>query len=166
MMDNSKSMFTSNVIIICTPLEGLGFILILEKCQLNPGYTCKFLGLYFNSVSMCVELPDTKRSKISKLIVKLKKKEKCGMREFNSFVGLFVSSCPAVRYGLPYTKSFEREKFLWLNNSHGNYDEDMSLSEILLEDFTWWQNNIIYAYQPIRKYNYCRGFLWVKVFCQ
>ena len=102
-----------------------------------------------------MELPDTKRVKISELIVKFKKKKKCSIREFSSFVGLLVSSCPAVRYGVLYTKSFEREKFLWLEHAHGDYNGNMNLSETLFDDFSWWQNNIMQGYQPIRQFNYC-----------
>jgi len=53
-------------------------------------------------------------------------------------IGSLVSVCPAVKYGLLYTKAFERKKFLALNESDNNFRAKLSISSELDEDFNWW----------------------------
>ncbi|XP_063635082.1 uncharacterized protein LOC134805796 [Cydia splendana] len=48
-----------------------------------------------------------------------------------------VAACPAIEYGLLYTKEFERCKFLNLKDDD-NYDRHMTLPDTLLPDFHWW----------------------------
>jgi len=62
---------------------------------------------------------------------------RCSIREFASFIGSLVSVCPAVQYGLLYTKRFEREKFLALVNNNEDYSAKMDISLHLQEDFRW-----------------------------
>lgn len=72
------------------------------------------------------------------------------IRDFAKFVGTLISACPAVAYGWLYTKLFEREKFLALQNSNGNYDAIMKISSYLKQDFQWWIDNIATSVNVIR----------------
>lgn len=66
------------------------------------------------------------------------RKPRCSIREFASFIGLLVSVCPAVQYGLLYTKQFEREKFLSLSRCNEDFSATMEIPGHLQEDFSWW----------------------------
>ena len=55
-------------------------------------------------------------------------------------IGSLISICPAVQYGLLYTKGFEREKLLALQNNNENYEKSMDISRHLKNDFNWWVN--------------------------
>lgn len=52
-------------------------------------------------------------------------------------IGSLVSICPAVQYGLLYTRKFERE-FLTLLKSDGDFMAKMKISPHLAGDFQWW----------------------------
>lgn len=55
-------------------------------------------------------------------------------------IGSLISICPAVRYGLLYTKNFEREKFLSLSKNNDSYAACMHIADYLRSDFEWWLN--------------------------
>ncbi|XP_066600089.1 uncharacterized protein [Prorops nasuta] len=96
-------------------LGRLGFILNKEKCELIPSKVIKFLGCIFDSENI----------------------------NFAEFIGVLVAASPAVKYGLVYTKRFEREKFLALEQATGNYDRFMVFSRELFADFEWGIHNIM-----------------------
>lgn len=135
-------------------LESLGFILNLEKCQLRPSTTCKFLGFMLNSAEMQVELTDKKRQTILRLAQKFKNQKQCKIRDLARFLGILVAACPAVKYGPLYTKRLERQKFLALERSHDNFDQSMELPNSLNEDLDWWIQKIPSIVNPIRKNNF------------
>lgn len=132
-------------------LEFLGFVLNLEKCCLIPSKTCKFLGYNFNSEKLQVELPDKKKEKILKELTELKEKMKPKIRDVAKCLGLLISACPATKYGILYTKVVEREKYLALQKSEGNFDKHMSLSKSAIEELNWWIDKIPRAVNPILK---------------
>lgn len=100
-------------------LEKLGFVFNFAKSQTVPKQRGVYLGFVFDSVHMTMSLPDRKRLKIIQIIKGIRSRGRCKIREFAQFLGVLTSSCPAVRYGWLYTKLFEREKFLALQNSSG-----------------------------------------------
>jgi len=59
----------------------------------------------------------------------------CSIEEFASMTGSLVSVCPAVKYGLLYTKALERRKVLALRESDKNFRAKLSISSELSEDF-------------------------------
>jgi len=65
-------------------------------------------------------------------------KSSCRIRDFASMIGSLISVCPAVQYGLLYTKELEREKYLAVVKADGNYTARMKISTHLAEDFQWW----------------------------
>ncbi|XP_052754135.1 uncharacterized protein LOC128201377 [Galleria mellonella] len=75
--------------------------------------------------------------------------KRCKVRKFAQLIGLLVSACPAVEYGLLYTKQLERHKFLHLKKDQ-NYDKYMSLPKTLLPDFKWWLKGITSSVRQIR----------------
>ena len=80
---------------------------------------------------MSISLTDKKRSKILVLALQFKNKSSCHIREFAQFIGILIAACRAVRYGFLYTMTPERQKFLALEKSGGNYETKMTLNTIL-----------------------------------
>ena len=80
-----------NVSLVKDLLEHLGFILNLEKSNLNPAQTCTFLGFTLNSINMSLELPLEKRQKILNFIKIFIRKERCKIKEFATLIGTLIS---------------------------------------------------------------------------
>lgn len=146
----TKSKCQLNIAKTISLLESLGFIINLRKSCLIPSQTCKFLGFLYNSTNMTVSLPQNKKEKILELIKKFMSCSKCKIRDFAQFIGCLVSTCPAITYGWLYTKSFERQKFLALQSSRGDYNSKMYISPSLSQDFQWWSQHIGHAQNSLK----------------
>ncbi|XP_063374150.1 uncharacterized protein LOC134661866 [Cydia amplana] len=144
----------ANVNISTELLRGLGFIINEEKSNPIPSKTCKFLGLIINSEKLQISLPDDKRSHISKDIKSMLSVKRCKIRKFAQLVGSLVAACPAIEYGLLYTKEFERCKFLNLKDDD-NYDRHMTLPDTLLPDLHWWFKAVKHSVRQIKIDSYC-----------
>lgn len=143
-----------NISVLVNMLQCLGFRINFKKCSLEPSQRCKFLGFIFDSKELTISLPTEKAQKIFDITSALTNKSTCKIRDFAAFVGLLVSACPAVSYGWAHTKKFEREKFLALKASRGNFDRHMYLKYELKSEFKWWLDNIKIRKMPIRHYNF------------
>lgn len=131
-------------------LENLGFIINREKSQFLPTRRIRFLGLIFDSFKMCVELPDDKKELIFNQIVRLEKKSNIKIREFAEVIGRLCFATNAVQFGQSHIKKFEREKFLALECSNGNFDAYMAIKASLKVDFDWWKEHIFDSCNPIK----------------
>ena len=98
---------------------------------------------------MVVELPEKKRERI-KQIVNLRLNQKIKIREFAKILGILVSCCPAVSYGFVYTKACERAKYLALNLAQYDYNPEMVISKIIVDDLKWWKAIKKVPNNPIR----------------
>lgn len=143
-----------NMIVTRDLLEFLGFKLNLEKCCLLPKKICRFLGFIFDSEQLCVKLPKEKITKmnilINKIITTVKNKIPYKIRDLAQLCGTLASACPAVKYGWVYTKTLEREKYIALKKSNGNFNNKIILSEDLLSDLKWWSVNLESSYKPLK----------------
>ncbi|KYN29087.1 hypothetical protein ALC57_01488 [Trachymyrmex cornetzi] len=119
-------------------LQSLGFIINFSKSHLIPSSRCKYLGFTFDSIEQSISIPPSRRKKLWHLTENLAQKSTCAIREFASLIGSLVSVCPAIQYGLLYTKALEREKFLALVNNNEDYSKFMRLPSHLQADFSWW----------------------------
>ena len=135
-------------------LESLGFVINYEKSQIIPTQSIRYLGFIFDSKNMSVSLPTEKRDKILKLCHLLKHKLVLTVREFAQFIGTLVSVCPAVPYGILYTKIFENAKFMALRNNPSDYERKVSISKHIIADFEWWEQTIPTALSIIRTDTY------------
>ncbi|XP_066590809.1 uncharacterized protein [Prorops nasuta] len=128
LLGNTKMECENNNKITRGLLKSLGFVINEEKSQSTPTQRCKFLGFIFDSAKMTLELPEEKRLSVKKLIDKFSALSKCKIRDFAKFIGTIVACCPAIKFSWIYTKNFEREKYLALITSNGNYNANMVLS--------------------------------------
>ncbi|KAJ8909546.1 hypothetical protein NQ315_012740, partial [Exocentrus adspersus] len=148
-IEESFDVCLNNVKTVVGILESLGFMINREKSRLIPRTYCKFLGFCFDSIRLSITLPGEKKQNIKAMVLKYKNKNDCKIRDWARFIGVLVSSCPAVKYGWLYTKAFEREKFLALRKCNNNFNARMILPEYLKADFLWWEQNIVESYNDI-----------------
>lgn len=92
---------------------------------------------------MTLELSEEKREQIKKQVTLFKEKQRCKIEEFAQLIGCLVACCPAIQYSWAHTKALEREKYLALVKSNGNYKAVMVLKQTLQKDFEWWEKNIL-----------------------
>lgn len=149
LMGESYSECYENILKTKWILKSLWFLINNNKSCLVPSQRSTYLGFCYDSVKM-ISLPPEKRNNIFKLAKKFSKHKKCKIRDFARFLGSLASVCPATRYGWLYTKLFERQKYLALQNSSNNYDAIMYISPTLSGDFRWWLNNIHYSENSIK----------------
>lgn len=134
-------------------IKSLGFIVNEEKSALIPSTTCKFLGFIIDSQKLQILLPKEKRINIYLQLQTMMNLKRCKIRKFAQLVGTLISACPAIEYGMLYTKELERTKFLNLKNDN-DYDKYMTLPDTLSSDFKWWLQAIKKSVQNIRTDDY------------
>lgn len=133
LLGRTKEECITNVAKTCALLFSLGFLFSAHKCLFPPSTICQYLGFGFDTVTMTMSLPRAKQIKLFQLINKLARKNTCTIRQFAQFIGSLAAACPAVKYGWAYTKMFEREKYLALLRSCGNYGGRMRIPTRILE---------------------------------
>ncbi|XP_043470998.1 uncharacterized protein LOC122504134 [Leptopilina heterotoma] len=151
---NTKRECEKNIAETTQLLTQLGFIINKEKSSLIPAHRQKYLGFILDSAEMLIKIPDDKRVKIQSSLTKFKINTKHKIRDFASLVGTLGSVCQATKYGWVYMKSLEREKFLALQKTNGNYEARLVLSNHVHEDIEWWSQNIMPVCNPIRSQTY------------
>lgn len=120
----------------------------------EPSKQCKFLGMIIDSEKMIIELPHLKKDQLIQKITLCLSKENWKIREVASVIGLLIAACPAVPYGILYTKILEREKVLALLINDQDFEQKMTLSNSARADLLWWKDTIPTAFQKIRSLNY------------
>ena len=95
----SYSICIRNIEITTTYPKKLGFVINVQKSQMNPAQACKYLGFLYNSKKMIVELSDSKRNPIKTEVYRIELNQSIKIRDFARIVGILVSYCPAVNYG-------------------------------------------------------------------
>ena len=99
-----------------------------EKSVLIPTQEMEFLGVLLNSINITIRLPPAKGECVQLACQSLLDKSKMIIREVAQVIGLMVSSFPAIQFGELYYRALEGSKFLALQESRGNYDAPMYLS--------------------------------------
>lgn len=130
-------------------LINAGFIINYTKSCFIPTKEITYLGFCINSVTMSVSLPAHKKKLILDLCAKFAKKFRFVLREVAAFIGILVSSLPAVQYGALHYRYLEKCKIDALSHACGNYDETVELSELARTEIKWWSDNINYSFRPI-----------------
>ena len=77
---------------------------------------------------MIITLPEHKKLKILKLCTKFSRPGKFIIRELAAFIGVLVSSLPAVQFGSLFYRYLESCKIEALRLSCGNFDSHCSLT--------------------------------------
>ena len=110
-------------------LESLGFTINWNKSVLIPTTRIEFLGFIFDSAQMIIELPARKQQEVSVQVRKIVSKTVHKIRAFAELQGLLISVCPAIPYGLLYTRYLAIDINQNLLISKGNYEANMCPSQ-------------------------------------
>ena len=110
-------------------LESLGFLVNREKSMLVPSQTAEFLGFVIETVEMTVSLPERKIIRGLNQATCLRRQAQRSVRELAHFIGLVVSSFPAIKPARLYDRDLELCKLDALSWNEGNYDSVFCLSE-------------------------------------
>ncbi|CAL8111529.1 unnamed protein product [Orchesella dallaii] len=129
----------------------LGIQINFEKSRLIPSNRIKYLGFIFDSKEMKIYLPPEKKDKIIRLSQYVLQTPVIKIEKLAEVIGVFISACPAVRYGQLYTRRLEHEKILALQYSHCGYQGNVSLSDMAKANAKWWLTNIINSCNNISK---------------
>ena len=111
-----------------------------EKSVLIPTQEMEFLGFLLNRINMTIRLLPVKAERVWLACQSLLDKSQMTIREVAQVIGLMVSSFPAVQFGELYYRALERNKILALQESRGNYDAPMYLSNESRSEIAWWVN--------------------------
>ena len=103
-------------------LESLGFVINKDKSMLFCSQTVEFL-------EMAVSLPERKIIRVLTQATCLRRQTQCSVGELAHFIGLVVSSFPAITPATLYYRDLELCKLDALSCYEGNYDSVFCLSE-------------------------------------
>lgn len=101
-------------------------------------------------------LPDEKKSNILRLVHQFSQQKSCKIRDFAMFLGNLVAACLAVDYGWCHYKPIERQKYLALLLSDGDFDARMMVPTCLHTEFAWWSSHILRTSIPICRQAFAR----------
>ncbi|KAJ0177827.1 hypothetical protein K1T71_006700 [Dendrolimus kikuchii] len=85
-------------------LDDFFFLINRDKCEFISKQNCTFLGLFFSIQLMTVSISYEKRENCVKIILELLNKTSITIRYLAKVMGTLISVCPAIKYGILYTK--------------------------------------------------------------
>jgi len=118
-------------------LQFLGFLININKSELNPSHKMQFLGMDLDSVKMLVSLPQEKVLKIKSQCQGILGKTSIKVRELASLVGRLSSSTIAILPAPLQYRSIQRKLIqgLALNS---NYDSLVEVNKEMKVELNWW----------------------------
>ena len=123
-------------------LEGLGFIVNMEKSVLTPSQQIEFLGLLLNTTSMCLTLPGHKIRTIRKEAALLLRQGNFSARKLAQFIGKLNAASQAVFPAPLFYRHLQRDLQGALARGSQNYDTSLQLSRASREEVQWWQEHL------------------------
>ena len=132
-------------------LTKLGFVVNIQKSELEPKQQITFLGFILNSQNMTVRVTEKKSKKLRQKISDLQAIANPSIRQVSEVIGLMVAYSIAVPHGRLFAITLERAKIQALKYSRGNFEAKMSLTQRAYEDMNWWHDNISVISAPVRR---------------
>ena len=124
-------------------MNKLGFYISWDKSCLIPTQRIKYLGFLIDSTNMTVRPTEEKALAIKAECAETKSKTKITIRKLAELIGKFMALCPGNRFGTIFYKRSENEKTKLLNMHSYNFDAKNTISDVMIEDFAWWEINAI-----------------------
>ena len=134
----------------------LGFIINFKKSNLIPSTRCKYLGLIIDTKMFAIVLPKEKKISLIKAIRDFMHRRYCTIEEMARLIGRLIAACPAVEYGMLYTRVLEREKILALRANNFNFNGKLLIKESVRVDLKWWIENLTDAKNLINKEDFSK----------
>lgn len=145
---------SENVNSTLSTLERLGFVINYKKSKLIPTQQIKYLGFVFDSLNWSISLPEEKKSSISIMCQKIISNPVLSIEHLSCLIGTIIAACPAIPYGMLYTKVLERKKFISLKKYGGNYQAKVELDPTELSELKWWICALAKSFAPVRQQSY------------
>jgi len=137
--------------IVINLLERLGFIVNTAKPQLVPKQKVRYLGFILDANTMKIILPQEKVERVISKCNRVLNAETVSIQIVPEIAGTLISSCPATRYGMLYTRRIEMDKTRALNLNNGSYSAIMIISTEARKDLVRQITNISSEWQYIKK---------------
>ena len=122
--------------------EDTGFLVHPDKSDLEPSQIIEYLGFILNSIDMTVSVNNRQANKIWEACHVLSTQSHCTILQLAKVVGLLVASLPGVQMGKLYYRRLDNIKTQALKANKGNFKAKMTVSTEMIEDLTWWKDNI------------------------
>ena len=100
---------------------------------------------------MTITLINEKKQKLLKLRTAARLAYTLTIRELAKFIGNLVASMEVVPYGRLFNRQLERDKNKSLQQNKGNFEANITLSDLSKKELTWWENNIMTATKSLKK---------------
>ena len=128
---------------ICVSMfDSLGFVKHPEKSNFMPVTVIEHLGFSIDAMNQTIQLTDSKKSKTKDLFQHVLSAKMLSIRQVAKLLGTLTIAFPGVKFGPLHYRSLERCKIAALKKAKGNFDANMSLSQLAVQDIQWWINDI------------------------
>jgi len=135
-------------------LRNLGLSVNYDKSSLTPSFSQKYLGFIFDSERMMISLPESKIKKVVDSITRFLADSNPIIQEAAELQGLLISVCPAVDYGLLYTRCLAMDLQFSLSKTFDDYSGAFICKSETREDLAWWLSHVGSTPMAIRQDEY------------
>ena len=139
----------SNVLNTIEILTSLRFTIHTDKSKFILTQCITYLGFILNSVQMTITLTLEKKQNILNLCQDILREGVVTIRFLSKLIGNLVAAFLAVTLVPFYYRALETDKAKTLQQSNGNYDASVRLSNEAKKELCWWITNILSSFQHI-----------------
>ena len=154
-MDPAMRIFTKISKIPFSILREKGFLSVVSVDDLYlqaddyEDYFSNVLNTIENSVQMTITLTLEKKQKVLTLCQEILREDVVTIRFLSKLIGKLVAAFPAVTLGPFYYRALKTDKAKALQQSSGNCDALVRLSNEVKKELCWWITNIMSIFQHI-----------------
>ena len=123
-------------------LDGLGFIVNMEKSVITPSQQIEFLGLQVYRITMCLSLPGHKIKAIRGEASQLLRPGSLSARRLAQFIRKLNAAFQAVFPAPLFYRHLQRDLQSALLRGNQNYETLLLLSQESQEAVQWWQQRL------------------------
>ena len=132
-----------------TLFDRLGFTINKEKSCLQPTQEITYLGFLLNSKTLSIRPTQQKRDDIIHACNLTLRHTEVTIRALAELIGKLVAISPGNKYGPVFVKRLEIAKNAALRRHKGNFDEAIELTPDMINDISWWTNNVSSHAKPM-----------------
>ena len=118
-------------------LQGLGFLINIQKSVFQPCHVIQFLGIEIDSVNMTLGLPQKKKEQIVQQCQSPLRRSSVTIRELNQLIGRLTATVSAVLPAPLQYRIMQRQQILGLSTEENN-DSLITLTEEVKGELNLW----------------------------
>lgn len=119
--------------------SSLGWLINLQKSDLEPGQAKIFLGILLDSNLQTSFLPAEKQMNIQSQISSLIASKTCSIRKVMSILGLLTSSIPAVKWSQAHSRSLQSFLLSSWDGQQSSLDRKVKIPSWIKRSLLWWK---------------------------